>query len=318
MNIYKLKNPFLKRHIFSLSFLVGVVVVFVLAGGATFAQSAEERITLSPAVSRPEPASAGSAFTGSLKIINDGTVDYDFTLYSRPFSVKGERYDPNYDEVGARTEAYQWVQFEKTKLHLKAGERVDVGYTITVPQKTASGGHYAVLFAETQPASNSGGSVVRKKRVGSLLYMTVSGEIYESGSLVGIETKKIQTRRPIQADIRIKNEGNVHYRANIRAHYQDLFGSKKFQLNQEALILPETTRRVPMIWEKPPYLGVFRTGGTIEFLGKTEVLPQKYIVFMPTSLMVVLIGAVAIFVVYTVVKRKFYAKTSKSDKSAKK
>jgi hypothetical protein len=316
MNILTFKN----RLLLALCFIFACTAVVV--GGVVSAQDVSqenaERITLSPALSRPSTAETGSVFSGSLKIINDGTVDYDFTLYARPFSVKGEQYEPNYDEVTTRTEAYQWVQFEKTKFHLKAGERVDVTYSVTVPSMATPGGHYAVLFAETQPTNGATESVVRKKRVGSLLYMTVSGDIKEKGSLVGVDAQGVQTKKPIRANLRVKNDGNVHYMANIRAYYQDLFGAKKFQLNQEAMVLPETVRAIPMTWESAPYFGIFKTGGTVEFLGKTEKLPQKYIVLIPKSLIVTLSGVALLAVVYLVVKRKFHAKASRTKKSDKK
>lgn len=297
---------------------ITMLVVCLSVAAQSGSRDSAERITLSPALSRPSIAEAGSRFSGSLKIINDGTVDYDFALYARPFSVKGEQYKPNYDHVSTRTEAYQWVQFEKTKFYLKAGERVEVTYTVTVPSMATPGGHYAVLFAETQPTNGATESVVRKKRVGSLLYMTVGGDVKEKGSLVGIDTRGIQTKKPIEANIRVKNDGNVHYMANIRAYYQDLFGAKKFQLNQEAMILPETIRGVPMTWEHAPYFGVFKTGGTIEFLGKKEKLPQKIIVLVPKSLIFILICLVLLSIIFFVLKRKTYEKTLRTQKTNKK
>lgn len=262
-----------------------------------------ERITLSPAVSRPA-LEAGQTISGKLTVINDGTSDYTFRLYARPFSVTGEQYDPNYTEVNERTQAYQWVQFDRTEAQLAAEERIEVAYTVSVPENAAPGGHYAVLFAETQPPQGENENVVRKKRVGSLLYMTVAGEFISSGSLLDLETDLLQTKRPVTAGIRIQNDGNVHFPAMVNAHYSTIFGNKRFELNQESLILPGTTRRIPIVWENTPYFGIFKTGGSVDFLDRTEELPTRWVILAPYPLLLGLGAAVICLMVFIIVKKR--------------
>lgn len=269
----------------------------------------EERITLSPAVSRPE-LSAGDIGKGKLTIINDGKTEYEFILYARPFSVKGEQYDPDYTEVNERTEAYQWVQFEKTRLRLEPNQRVEVGYTVTVPENAAPGGHYAVLFAETQPPVQDGSSVVRKKRVGSLLYMRIAGDVTEEGRLASWNVPLFQTKPPLKSDIRLKNGGNVHFQADVQVTYSNLFGKKQFELNQELLIMPGTTRRVPVAWEQPPYFGIFKAKGTVQYLGHQDELAEKWIILFPVPLMAGLAGMLALIVSYRAIKRRQRKKTN--------
>lgn len=296
--------------------LARVLLVFAAASlfipGALLAQSATEspesaeRITLSPAVSRPNTTSAGGTFSGSLKVINDGNVDYDFAVYARPFSVSGEEYTPDYDTVTERTEAYQWVQFEKTKFTLKAGERIDVGYVVNIPDMAMPGGHYAVLFAETQPSTSEGAeSVVRKKRVGSLLYMTVDGDLAEKGSASGIAAKFLQTSRPIAAEVRMKNEGNVHYQANLSARFKSVLGKKNFQLNQEVIVMPGTTRKLPIVWESAPAVGIFKASGTVTYLGETEQLSERYILFVPKPWLITIFVGVGVCIIGIVIKRHY-------------
>lgn len=286
------------------------VFVFIAAAGVLFSvQSAkaqnsngEESITLSPAVSRPE-LKAGDSATGKLQVINNGTTSYTFVLYARPFSVQGEQYDPNYTEVNERTEAYQWVTFEKTKFDLKAGERVEVNYDVTVPERAKAGGHYAVLFAETQP-TDDGSSVARKKRVGSLLYMTVDGDIIREGSLESWDTTFLQTKEPVLSTVRIKNSGNVHFQADLKAQYTNIFGKKQFELNQEMLVMPGTTRRAPVAWESAPYFGIFKASGTVTYLDKTEVLEAKWIILLPKSLISIILATLSALIVLTLYNKK--------------
>lgn len=296
-----------------------LVTPFVTKDQSVRAQNAEESkesITLSPAISKPL-AAAGSTLSGSLTVINDGETEYQFLVYARPFSVTSENYDPNYTKVNERTEAYQWVQFEKTNVRLAAGERVEIPYTVTVPKKAKAGGHYAVLFAETQPKQAEGTQVTRKKRVGSLLYVTVDGNLINSGSLEGWDAKLWQKNKPIGAAIRIKNDGNVHFQVNSQVTFSNLFNKPRLQLNQEQVVLPGTTRKIIANMEKTPVIGIYRVSGTASFLDKNETLPSKWIVLLPIQVVNLLIAAIAILVAWQVLKPRIKARRSKSNAAAR-
>ena len=296
-----------------LQLITAVCLLFSLASPALQAQSRaanQERITLSPAVSRPT-LSAGQTARGKIIIINDGTTDYKFLLYARPFSVKGEQYDPNYTEVNKRTEAYQWLQLDRTQFDLAAGERIEVGYTLKVPKDAAGGGHYAVLFAETQPPQD-GANVARKKRVGSLLYMSVAGDVINNGSLASWQTPFFQPKRPVNATARIKNDGNVHFQADLSVRFSNIFNKKQFELNQELLILPGTTRRVVVSWERAPYFGLFKASGSVKYLNKIEQLPTKYVLLLPYPIIIFLLALVAAVVTRKFIRRNKQKRTGSS------
>lgn len=267
----------------------------------TQSNASQERITLSPAVSRPE-LKAGEVKQGKLTVINDGQTDYTFKLSAAPLSFEGELYNPNFTEINERTRAFEWVSFEKTTNQLAAGSRVEVNYTITVPQRAAPGGHYAVLFAETQPPEDTV-NVARKKRVGNLLYMSVQGEVEESGLLLTFEAPLWQTSSPVSSMLRIKNEGNVHFTADYNVQYKNIFGKTHFEIEKESLIMPGTTRQIPLIFEDTPYFGIFRVGGTVEFLDTTEQLPTRYVVLLPYPLLIGIV-VVVLAVLLSAMKRR--------------
>lgn len=112
-----------------------------------------ESITLSPTLKRID-AERGQQVNGDFTIINDGTVDYDFTVYAAPYSVKNQEYTADFTTDKPRSDVYKWVQLVQTKYHLKAQEKVTVPYVVHVPASTAAGSHYGVIFAETQPSAD--------------------------------------------------------------------------------------------------------------------------------------------------------------------
>lgn len=283
--------------ILSASFLAAPVTSVRAQGAA----EAKESITLSPALSKPT-ADAGAVLKGTLTVINDGETEYQFLVYARPYSVKSETYDPDYTEVNERTEAYQWIQFEKTNLTLAAGARVEVPYTITIPAKAAAGGHYAVLFAETQPQESESTQVARKKRVGSLLYVTVNGELVNSGTLESWDTQLWQKNKPVTAAFRVKNDGNVHFQVNSQVTFSTIFNKPRLQLNQEQLVLPGTTRKIIATMEKTPSIGIYRVSGSVTFLDKTEQLESRWIILLPLQMVYILFAALIALLGWKVVK----------------
>ena len=305
----------MKRFIISVaSFSLLLLTPFILLTNNASAQQSsdtKESITLSPAVSRPT-VNAGEQISGKLTIINDGQTDYQFLTYARPYSVSSENYDPNYTVVNERTEAYQWVQFSKTEAQLTAGGNIEIPYTVNVPQNASPGGHYAVLFAETQPPKAEGSQVVRKKRVGSLLYITVNGDYKQSGILANWSSVFWQPKKPLQADLKIKNDGNIHFQVDSTVNFKNVFGKTRMQLNQQHLVLPGTTRKLPITWENAPYIGIYRIDGSIKFLDKQEALPSKWVLILPVPVLVI-IGVILVLVLtLKVLKLKKKNKTKKS------
>ncbi|MEO7905194.1 MAG: hypothetical protein ABIR91_05385, partial [Candidatus Saccharimonadales bacterium] len=142
-----------------------------------------ESIVLSP-VSQRFNLEPGAVQSSEMTAVNDGTVAQRIVVYSRPYSVKNEAYDPDYASASSITDAYQWVQLAVTQYIIKPGETVTIPYRLQVPKAAAPGGHYGVIFIETQPSGESGDSVIRKKRVGTILLVNVAGTADRSGQLI--------------------------------------------------------------------------------------------------------------------------------------
>ncbi|MDB5184068.1 MAG: exported protein of unknown function, partial [Candidatus Saccharibacteria bacterium] len=206
--------------------------VILLPVSPVLAQSTDpnlESITISP-VSRKITADSGSKITGELTVVNDGKAGYDFTVYARPYSIQDDNYDnPNFTTASKNAEVYQWVQFTQTSYHLDANKTVKVPYTINIPSGANPGGHYGVIFAETQPSGEvSGNAVIRKKRVGMILYTTVNGNVTNSGLATGSDIPFWQLQPPLTATVTAKNTGNNDFVNSTNFVVKDIFGNVKY------------------------------------------------------------------------------------------
>lgn len=134
--------------------------------------------------------------------------------------------------------------------------------------------------------------------------MTINGDTNEKGSIASWDAKLWQTTKPLTSSLRIENSGNVHFQADVHVSYSNLLGKKRFELNQELLILPGTTRKVPIDWVDSPSIGIYKAEGSVDYLGETEALPAKYIILMPLTVIWGLGGAIILFIVAIIVRKK--------------
>lgn len=247
--------------------MMSLVGVMVLNQGVSAAEMVES-ITMSPTNKRYQ-VKPGEMKADEITIVNDGKVGYDFIVYAQPYFVTGEEYKPDYNAKRANSDANKWVTFDKKRFYLEPGESVVIPFTVKVPLGAAPGGHYGVLFAETQSANsaNSGNSVLRKKRIGSVIYATVTDGYYRNeGSVLSQNTSFFQFQPPLEAFIRVKNSGNTDFVSQTLLEVKNMFGKTVHTDTKEFVVLPETIRMVPFAWEKVPGFGLYKVTIATSFL----------------------------------------------------
>lgn len=290
-----------------LSLIGGLAAFFLLPSNVSALESPTsaqtESILISPASKKYE-LKAGEAREDKLRIVNDGQVAYDFTLYARPYSVNDESYVPDFTAEAQNADAYKWVRFDATSFRLEPGAFIEVPYTMRVPANATPGGHYGVIFAETQPGADQGGqSVVRKKRVGSIIYATVDGNVNLNGKALGITIPFFQTKTPLQISERVRNGGNTDFLVKTNVVVSDIFGGVKYRGVREANVLPSTTRKIVSNWQDPSWIGLYRVTYGSEFLD-TKQSSVHYVLFVPVWVYLVLAILILGRVAYAVVQRK--------------
>ena len=299
----------IKESNFSIKWLAALLVM-VMAASASLTQSTHaadtgegtEKITLSPS-SRTLKEDAGNDISGTMKVINDGDVAYDFTVYARPYSVTGEQYNPDFTANKSNTDLYKWVRFEKTKYSIEPGQTVEVKYMILIPKAAAPGGHYGVLFAETQARDLASTGVARQKRVGKVIYATVNGEYKITGAFKEFILPFWQNRAPMISSARVENTGNVDFRATVTTTAKDLFGQTKFSYTGDPIVLPDTTRLIEMNWQDAPNFGLFRVSQSVAFLDQKQQ-SSSFVLIAPKWALVVLIVMLSAGAAYAVLQRR--------------
>lgn len=279
--------------------LAVVMVAFAaaLANGA-ITNAASGGLTISP-TSVDVTVAPGGTYKGEMLVMNQGQVDVGYAVYATPYSVTGEEYKPYFSPISGAVDITKWFSFDKRGNDaLKIGTQESIPYTITVPKNTGAGGYYATVFAETADKGSAG--VITKKRVGMIVYLRVSGNVKEAGSIDSWNVGWLQ-QAPLNADVKIANSGSVHFKADVHVTVSDQFGSQKFSYERSPEILPQKLRDIPISWENGASYGLFKVGGEVTYLNKTEQLPTRYVFVANTLMRLVTIGILVAFVVLVVI-----------------
>lgn len=289
-----------RRHILKIAWS-GVLLATLAVAPAQAAEPLQS-ITASPTTERLEIAGGGT-YDGTVTISNTGQTAYQFNVAASPFSVSGEDYTQSFTARPDLVDASKWFSFPRSQYSSVSGSKTTVPYRIKVPSDIAAGGYYAVLFAEAK-APNVNEGVTSHKRVGVLFYITVSGKTISQGNLAGYAIPLIHTSAPLNAQIHLQNTGNVHFDANVALVVSDIFGNTKAKLESTNIILPKSTRKINLEWNKAPAFGFFRVTGKVDYLGKTEKLPVKYTLLLSAQAFVVMFAATFVLLVYAFMSRK--------------
>lgn len=265
--------------------------------GVQSAHAASGGLTISP-TSADVKVSPGGSYKGEMLVINQGELNVNYKVYATPYSVSGEEYKPYFTPVKGATDITKWFTFGHAGGSLKIGNQDTIPYTIHVPKGTGAGSYYATIFAETEDKGNSG--VITRKRVGMVVYLRVTGEAVEKGSVAAWDVPWIQ-QAPFSATVKMANEGSVHYQAKVRVRVSDLFGGVKFTYERDPEIIPQKVRKIPVVWEKGATFGLFKVDGEVNYLGKTEKLPTRIVFIADTSMRLLTIGMLLAFITIVVV-----------------
>lgn len=170
----------------------------------------------------------GESHSGVIQVNNAGSKPVKVTAYLSDWVYKPEG-DGNkvFSPPGTTPlTCASWINLSPTEFELYPDEIRSVNYTITVPVE-ATGGHYAVVFFETDLGEQDikGMKVKLRGRVGSLVYVESEGNVNRSGVIQKVHVVPPQGGNPLKIEVDFSNEGNVDMTAKGTFHIIDLAGN---------------------------------------------------------------------------------------------
>jgi hypothetical protein len=159
-------------------------------------------------------AKPGEVVTKELKLRNEAATTRTITTNVKDFIVSDTDGTPTQvdsADIDNRWAASDWVHLSPTSFSLKPGETKGLTVSIIVPEDAAPGGHYAVVLHNPQNEavlSETGSSI--ETNVGTLLYITVPGDVRQEARLDKFSAPKFSEFGPIPISTAITNLSDIH------------------------------------------------------------------------------------------------------------
>lgn len=269
------------------------------------AEKKEIGLRISPLRSYPSQY-PGSTSTGSIKLANITGSSQHISLSAERFLVVNEDYDYRFDQDSSAS----WIRIVDKEIKLIDGETKEIAYSLAVPANASPGGYYLALIASSKETTSSTELTVIK-RVAAMIYLEVGGKLVKKAELITFDAPWLSTKNNIPLEFRLSNSGNTHMRARVAISYKMLpFGKPVAVSSAEALILPSSIRKIDNALKLPRLPGLYRVSSTFAPPQGGIINKNRYVLFVPFWLVIILIiVAILVLVIRPVHRRTDRSKT---------
>lgn len=213
--------------------------------------SSAHALTISPA--RIEVSGdPGATITKEITLLNDSKAGEEtFYVSYANFEAQGETGSPLF--VEPKNDLGTWMDAGQA-VTLKANESKKINLTINIPNDAYAGGHFAVVFFGNNP--NNEGQVSVGAKTGTLVLLSVNGNVLEAGGLSYFNTqnnKFFYNSLPVNLEYRWKNDGNDRVKPAGEVTIRNMIYLPAARINANSVsgnILPHSTRLFSVEWLK--------------------------------------------------------------------
>lgn len=170
------------------------------------------------------------------------------------------------------TSLVEWIKINEKPFELNPDEKKDVSFSITVPSDASPGSRFAVLFFAT--GSSGGGQLNVSARAGSVILLTVPGDVKQTGEVLNfILSKFIWNNRPTGFKFDFQNTGTVYFEPKGLITITNMFGKKIVDIPVAGqVVLPTGMKSIGATWETPGYLfGIYKAHLAVSVTGGGEI-----------------------------------------------
>ncbi|MFZ1459087.1 MAG: hypothetical protein WAT17_04370 [Candidatus Saccharimonadales bacterium] len=238
-----------------------------------------QKLTLSPSTADVDVV-AGGTVQQRITLVNQGSQPVTLSLKVSPYSVSGDQYTPDLQPISAQDDPSRWVTIgAEVSSELRAGAMVEVMYSVSIPSAAKPGGYYAAITADAVPRIAAGGVTIHHQLV-HIIYITVPGDVTRSGDYTARSSPWFSFGGQIDMESTLRNDGGVHYLADISMEVHDIFGRSVDSQALQRYVLPRTERRIDLTWRADTVFGVYRVNREARFYGATRTLPDMWILII--------------------------------------
>lgn len=248
----------------------------------------------------------GQTLTATLKIRNDSETTENFSIKVEDFVVydsKGTPIPVN-TSTNNRWALSSWINAPK-EIPVDAGGLQVIDISIKIPMTALPGGHYAMITYTPNAEAKAGdlkqtGNIITQ-RVGTLIYITVNGEITEAATITKFNVPKFTELGPVEFNGSVLSMSGTHINPKGTITISDPLNSKVAEIDVETgNIFPETTRDFTANWNQKWGWGRYKADLNLAY-GTAGSVVTASIFFWLFPIRLVIISLVALISILTII-----------------
>lgn len=220
-------------------------------------------------------ANPGDNLENSIRVENLTETPMKVLVQKRNFTAMGEEGAVNLTEEEDTFSLASWITVTPAEAEMPAKGTMTFTFRTAVPLNAEPGGHFGSIIFRIGGQSNpqQSGAVVAQE-LGALVLVRIAGKTTEKAVLESfVPKKKLWEHGPVEFEIRVKNEGNVHIKPAGVITITNLFGRKVATFNVDPRnVLPGAIRKSTTVWDKKFLFGKYTASLALNYSTQGKVL----------------------------------------------
>ena len=244
----------------------------------------------------------------TIKVRNESSQEKTISVSVSDFVVNDNIGTPtiiSVTESDNRWAASNWIQISPSSFRLKGGETKALSLIVTPPANALPGGHYAMVIhspSDQVSITSSTGAAVQTK-VGTLVYITIPGDITQNAVIKNFSAPKFLEFGPVDFSTTIQNLSDIHIKPAGKITVTNMIGMKSYvQFNKDGVnIFPGKTRTFENQLNKKWLFGRYKAeldsaygtaGGVASAAIIFWVIPWRFIILITVTLAIIITAVV--------------------------
>lgn len=246
----------------------------------------------------------GETVTEQIKVRNDSDTVRTINSTTKDFIVTDDKGTPvqieGVDDQSNRWASSSWIQISPSTFTLKPKETKVLMVTIMAPENPTAGGHYAMILhsPNNEVTLSETGSAIQTY-VGTLVYITVPGDIRENAQVKEFSAPSFSEFGPINFQTIIANYSDIHIAPQGSIHIHNWLGGNTASLALDNTnIFPNTSRQYQNTLNRRFLFGRYTANLEVGYGSTGQALVATLVFWViPWRLIILVIAAIAIGVI---------------------
>ena len=245
-------------------------------------------------------ANPGDVLENTIRVENLTERTMKIAVDKRNFTALGEEGGIDFtEEEETSFSLASWITVFPSEIEIGPKRTMTFTFRTEIPLNAEPGGHFGSIVFKTGGAIPGQTGAALTQELGALVLLRVAGKATERAFLESFSsTKKLWEKGPVEFEIRVRNQGNVHVKPVGIITINDFFGKKVDSFNIEPRnILPGAIRKSTATWDKSFLFGKYTATVILNYGSQNQMISGSTTFFaFPYKIGgVVLLGLIILF-----------------------